>query len=242
MLAARQRVQRLRAAPAAGRPSARAARPARCGGSARRRRETRPQQLLGLAHPAGADEVEHAGIEGPFPIGVLGGTARRRALPPGPRTSRSSRVSYSGPSSVCVTASFSHAASAGLRPPVPIGDHDVALPDDRHERERAVVGVVGRVDPDPAASPASNTARFTAGSSVAVGRQPGAVEVARARTRARRPSPGRRRATPATSSPSLGATTCTSAPAASSASILRAAIRPPPTTTQRRPRTSRFTG
>jgi hypothetical protein len=90
-------------------------------------------------------------------------------------------------------------------------------------------------------SPAWNTARFTAGSSVAVVANQASPRSAGSKPRSRtliRPASRHAR----TSSPSRGATTVTSAPAARRVSILRAAIRPAPTTTQRRPRTSRLTG
>ena len=71
-----------RAAPRAP-SSARAGRPAPCGGSDRPRSETRVQELLRVGHTPGADEINDAGVERPLPIGVFARTPRRTHRFPG---------------------------------------------------------------------------------------------------------------------------------------------------------------
>ena len=134
------------AAPRAAPSCARAGRPRRCGGSVRRRRETRLEELLGLGRAAGADEIEHAGIEGTPPIDSPRSNARARGALPGPRRAGRAASAHSGPSSVghvvLEVGGERRAAPSGAD-----GDHEVALAHHRHQRERAVRGVVGRVAP-----------------------------------------------------------------------------------------------
>ena len=155
--------------------------------------------------------------------------------------SRSSRVAYSGPiSSSSLRRRW--AASAGLRPPVPIATHEIRTPDDRHQRKRAVGGIVGAVDPDP---PLLRRCEHGPVDGRIVGggqREPGTVEVGRFEALGRsprsapdRPSPAPRRRSPARPP--------------SPRPHRRGAVRScgprcdrHPTTTTRRPRTSRFTG
>ena len=155
--------------------------------------------------------------------------------------STSNSVAYSGPSSSRQSPpqprGQGRAAPAGAD-----GDHEIALAHDRHEGERAVRGVVGGVHPDPPGLAGLEHRAVDRGVAGGGGGEPGVVEVG-----GRELPLGRAASRPAsaqarTSSPTSGATTCTSAPAASRASILRAAMRPAPTTTQRRPATTRLTG
>ena len=196
--------------------------------------------LLGFVHAPGADQVEHAGIERRLPIRFLGGTPGGPQLFPGFRE-HVEQCGVLGPE-LGLEASPEPGGERRAAPAGADGDHEVALAHDRHQGERAVRGVVGRVHPDAGGPRRPRTPR---------GRRPGspvAVVASQAPSRSGGVEPplGDREATGVgqarTSSPIAGATTCTSAPAASSASILRAAMRPAPTTTQRRPATTRFTG
>ena len=75
----------------------------------------------------------------------------------------SNSVAYSGP--ISVTEAPSQPGGQGRAAPAGAdGDHQIALADHRHEGERAVGGVVGRVHPDPAGLARPRTPR---------GRRPG---------------------------------------------------------------------
>ena len=138
--------------------------------------------------------------------------------------------------------SRSQAARAGLRPPVPtVTTRSPRRTTDIRVNEQ-LAGSSAALHPDPAGLAGLEDRP--------VDRRGRSWRRWRARRRrgrrrrrpAPRPSGGPASSHARTSSPSSGATTWTSAPAARSASILRAAIRPAPTTTHRRPATRRFTG
>ena len=65
------------------------------------------------------------------------------------------------------------------------GDHDIPAPDDRHEGERAVRGVVGRVHEDPPGLAGLEHGPVHLGDVGGGDDEPGAVEVGRGRTGAR---------------------------------------------------------
>ena len=88
VLASGEIVQHLGELLLGARPSARAARPAPCGGSGRRRSETRVQQLLRVVDSSRTDHLHDARVERPLPIGVLARTPRRPQALPAPRRGR----------------------------------------------------------------------------------------------------------------------------------------------------------
>ena len=171
-----------------------------------------------------------------LPIGVLAGTPGGPQLFPGLRQQVEQGLVL-GPELLSQSPpqprGEGRAAPAGAD-----GDHEVAPADDRHQRERAVRGVVGGVHPDPPGLARLEHRAVDRGHAGGGGGEPGAVEVGGLeRPLGQRPA-GRRRPRPAPRRRPRARPRATSAPAASSGSILRAAMRPAPTTTQRRPATT----
>ena len=184
--------------------------------------------------------VENAGIQSLSPIGPFEGTARRSHFFPGLRQ----QLQQPGPFRAHLFAYM--VAQVGGQRGAPAagadGDDEIALAHHRHERERAVGRVVGRVHPD--------AARFTGLEHRTVdgrvagggGGEPGAVEVGGFRRRAGRGSPLPASAQASTSSPTSSAITSTAAPAVEQRFDL-ARRDPPGTDDDTAPAlTTRFTG
>src|SRR5581483_276657 len=158
------------------------------------------------------------------------------------RTSAASWTStpYSWPTTVA-NSRRTQRATPGARPDVPPATS-------RSPRRSTAIGRADDASPSDAtltkqqaASAATTTARFTAGSSVAATQnQAPATSPASKGRRARASRPAS--AQPAISSDGAGATTSTRAPVSRRSPTRRVATRPPPTTRTRRPASDRLTG
>ena len=148
-------------------PCARAGRPAPCGGSGRRRPETCPEELLGFVHAPGADQVEHAGIEAPTANRGPHWNAPRPAALPGLPTTRPA-VSRTRARALHPGAGAARSARAGLRPPVPMVTTRSPWRTTDVSVNEQLAGSSAEFTQTRRASPASNTARSTAGTPVAV--------------------------------------------------------------------------